>query len=138
MSQLASIVVIEEFHPGQYIFFEDDLDAHFYIIDEGQIQIFTKSPDGKRVNLATLGPGECFGELALIDRSPRSASAQALTFSKVYKISEKDYLTLLSELPDWAQILLKTFSDRIKKLNQVTREQNLLIREYKKQLKITD
>jgi len=122
-------ITLEEFHPGQYIFFEEDLDYHFYIIDDGQVQIFTKDDQGKRVPLVALGPGESFGELAMIDRSPRSASAQALKFTKVFKISESGYQNLISELPDWSQALLKSFASRIRRMNKTLKEQHALLRE---------
>lgn len=112
-------VVREEYKAGEYIFFEGDIDYHFYIVDEGQIQIFTKDKAGKRLNIMTVNKGESFGEFAFLERKPRSASAQALTETVVVRISEKGYEQLLSELPTWAAAMLSNFAGRIRKMNEV-------------------
>lgn len=108
----------ENFAPGEFIFFEGDIDYHFYIVQTGQIQIFTKDSSGQRINIATIEPGESFGEFAMLDQSPRSASAQALTNVSVYKITEEGYEQLLSELPIWASSMLRGFAVRLKKMNK--------------------
>lgn len=107
----------EIYKPGEYIFFEGDLDFHFYIIETGQISIFTKSPEGRKINITLVNEGESFGEFALLDRKPRSASAQAVVETTVFKISEKGYEALLEELPVWASTMLKSFASRLRKMN---------------------
>ena len=119
MMKLTSEVQKEHYKPGEFIFFEGDIDYHFYIIEEGQVQIFTKHQDGQRIDIATMEPGESFGEFALLDRAPRSATAQALTETTLVKVSEKGYEHLLSELPVWASSMLKNFSGRLKKMNEL-------------------
>lgn len=133
MDLIEGEITLEEYHPGQYLFFEDDLDYHFYIIDEGEILIFSKDTDGKRLNLATIGAGESFGELAMIDRSPRSASAQALKYTRVFKVSEYGYQKLMAELPDWTQAIMKSFASRIRRMNDTLREQQALLRKIQEQ-----
>src|SRR5262249_5036457 len=92
----------EVYKPGEYIFFEGDIDYDFYIVESGEVKIFTKAQDGHRIDVAVVGPGDSFGEFALLDRKPRSASAQTSTETVVFRISEKGYEKLLSELPGWA------------------------------------
>lgn len=110
-------VVKEVYNPGDYIFFEGDIDFHFYIIQEGQVAIFTKTKTGQRIDIATVSEGESFGEFALLDQSPRSASAQALTECTLVKVSEAGYHQLLEELPVWASSMLKSFSQRLRQMN---------------------
>lgn len=105
----------EIYKPGDYIFFEGDIDFHFYIVETGEVQIFTKSKDGRRVDIAVISEGESFGEFALLDRAPRSASAQALTETTVIKVSDKGYEQLLSEIPTWAASMLHSFATRLKR-----------------------
>lgn len=112
-----SEVVRETYKPGEYVFFEGDIDYHFYIVESGTVQIFTKAADGRRIDIAAVGAGDSFGEFALLDRKPRSASAQASTETVVFKISEKGYEQLLAELPVWAGTMLKSFANRIRKMN---------------------
>jgi CRP/FNR family cyclic AMP-dependent transcriptional regulator len=109
----------ETYKPGEFIFFEGDVDFHFYIIDSGEVQIFTKNTDGARINIATIEPGESFGEFALLDRAPRSASAQALTNVSLFRVSEKGFEKLLEELPIWASSMLRSFAVRLKNMNEV-------------------
>lgn len=109
----------EIYKVGEYVFFEGDIDYDFYIVESGEIQIFTKSADGKRIDIASVGPGDSFGEFALLDRKPRSASAQASTETVVFRISEKGYEQLLNELPAWASSMLRSFAGRIKNMNGI-------------------
>ncbi len=115
--QESSEVVKETYKPGDYIFFEGDIDFHFYIVESGQVSIFTKSKTGQRIDVATVEEGESFGEFALLEKQPRSASAQAVTECSVIKVSEKGYEQLVNELPGWASSMLKSFSQRLKNMN---------------------
>jgi len=112
-----SSITKETFKSGDFIFFEGDLEAHFYIIESGQVIIFTKDENGNKVILATLNPGDTFGEFALIDSGSRTASAMAATDVKVMKISQEGYDIMLNELPLWASSMLKSFSTRLKSMN---------------------
>lgn len=111
-------VTKENYRSGDFIFFEGDVDFHFYIVQQGQIQIFTKSLNGQRVDIALVEAGESFGEFALLDKQPRSASAQAVTECTLIKVSERGYEQLLEELPNWANSMLKSFATRIKNMNE--------------------
>ena len=116
--QETSDIVKELYMPGDFIFFEGDIDYHFYIIEKGHVQIFTKNKEGHRINIALVEEGESFGEFALLDKQPRSASAQAVTECSLIKVSEAGYQHLLSELPAWASAMLHSFSTRIKNMNE--------------------
>lgn len=117
-----SSITKESFNAGDYIFFEGDLEAHFYIIESGTVKIFTKNKQGEKVVLAKLGPGETFGEFALIDKGARTASAQADTNVKLMKISEEGYKIMLNDLPLWASSMLESFSNRLKSMNTTIKE----------------
>ncbi len=112
-------VIREDYHMGDFIFFEGDEDYHFYVVETGRIQIFTKNSSGQRIDIATVEPGESFGEFALLDNQPRSASAQALSHCTLVKVSQKGYEQLLAEIPVWASSMLKSFSRRMKATNQL-------------------
>ena len=116
-------IVREVYKPGDYIFFEGDIDFHLYIIEAGQVKIFTKTIAGKQVEIATVEKGETFGEFALLDGRPRSASAQALTECVLIRVSEKGYEQLLSQLPIWASSMLISFAHRIKNMNEKLRKE---------------
>jgi len=107
----------ETYLAGQFIFLEGDQDLHFYIIEEGRVEIFT-NPGGKHLKISEVGPGDSFGEFALLDRAPRSASARALTPVSLVKVSEKGFEELLAQIPGWASVMLKSFAVRLKNMNE--------------------
>ena len=112
-----SSITKEIFKAGDYIFFEGDVEAHFFIIETGHVKIFTKNKQGQIMDLARLGPGDTFGEFALINSGRRTASALAETDTKLMKISEEGYHIMLEDLPLWASSMLKSFSKRLKDMN---------------------
>ncbi len=113
---------------GDFIFLEGDQESHFYIIEQGRVQIFTKKPDGERVNICEMTEGESFGEFALLDKAPRSASAKALTDVVLVKVSAEGYEKLLSEIPTWASSMLKSFIIRLKNMNTILKTQDQFIK----------
>jgi CRP/FNR family transcriptional regulator, cyclic AMP receptor protein len=106
----------ETYSPGEFIFLEGDKDSHFYIIQEGTVEIFT-SPSGRYFKITEIGPGESFGEFALLNRAPRSASARAISTVNLVRVSERGFEQMLSELPGWASCMLTNFSRRLKAMN---------------------
>lgn len=121
-SETVSSIVKVSYQKGDFIFFEGDLESHFYIVESGEVEIFFKNKSGQRVNILKVGPGESFGEFALLDKKPRSASAQALTPLTLVKVSEEGYEQLLSELPLWASSMLTSFMYRLKNMNKLMKD----------------
>lgn len=117
-----SAIIKESYKPGDFIFFEGDIENHFYIVESGVVTIFTKDHMGSRIHICDIVDGESFGEFALISKSPRSASAQAVTDVMLVKVSEEGFQQLLSELPTWAECMLKSFTDRLQNMTEKIRE----------------
>ncbi len=115
-------IVKESYKAGEFIFFEGDIENHFYIVETGVVHIFTKDSTGKRIPICDIVDGESFGEFALISNIPRSATAQASTDVVLVKVSEEGYKQLLSELPTWAECMLKSFADRLQNMTEKMRE----------------
>lgn len=114
---IMSAITKQVFKAGTYIFHEGDIESHFYIIESGEVHIVTRDGAGQSIIVAKLFSGDSFGEFALIDKTPRTASALAKTDIAVLRISEEGYKTMLSELPIWASCMLKSFSTRILTMN---------------------
>jgi CRP/FNR family transcriptional regulator, cyclic AMP receptor protein len=91
------------------IFREGDKAEALYVIEKGRVEIHA----GRRV-LAILGPGEFFGEMSLIDPSPRSATAVAATDVTLVPVSEKQFLKIVGETPTFALDLLRLFARRLR------------------------
>lgn len=65
------------YHEGEALFVEGDIGRALFIIETGKVELSKRGPDGAAQTLALLGPGSFFGEMALLEQLPRSASALA-------------------------------------------------------------
>ncbi len=122
MSDALNAIQKEKYNPGDYIFFEGDIENHFYIVETGVVNIFTKDHTGQRIPILDIVDGESFGEFAMISKSPRSATAQAVTDVVLVKVSEEGFKQLMSELPVWAESMMTSFVDRLQNMNDKVRE----------------
>lgn len=113
----------QEYKAGEFIFFQGDIEKHFYIIESGTVKICTLDRTGKEVEINTITDGESFGEFALLDNAPRSASAKCMTDVVVVQVSEDGFQELLNDLPVWANCMLKSFVSRLKKMMDDQKDQ---------------
>lgn len=120
-NQISNIEPVE-FKIGEVLFKENESSFHFFIIQEGQVEVYKTNTDGNQVILATVGEGLSIGEFAMIDRRPRSATARAATPVKAMKISEAAYRQLLGDLPDWAVSVMTALVDRLRSTNEIVRK----------------
>jgi CRP/FNR family cyclic AMP-dependent transcriptional regulator len=101
------------FVAGDVIFAEGDKGDAMYVIRSGEVAI----ERGGHV-METLGPGGIFGEMALIDGSPRSATVRAKTDCVVAPINEKSFLFLVHETPFFAVAVMRTLADRLRRMDE--------------------
>ena len=97
---------------GETIFNAHEMGAEMYVILAGEVEL---SIDGKTIEV--LGPGEPFGEMALIDQSPRVATATATTSCKLAVITEKRFFFMVAQSPQFALELMKVMADRLRRMN---------------------
>jgi CRP-like cAMP-binding protein len=83
MKRLQSFSVSRELEAGAVVFEEGSEGTELFVIVEGEVEIRKRTENGDAIPLATLGPGEFFGEMAFVEKSPRSASAVARSALKV-------------------------------------------------------
>ena len=100
------------FHQGDIIFSEFEVGDTFYLIQSGRVQLVKLAGDNERT-LDILYPSEMFGEMAILENSPRSASAIALAEVKVLEFNSQNFEILLLGNPQIALKLLKMFCKRI-------------------------
>lgn len=100
--------------PGERLFTEGSGAEHAYIVDDGWIQVLRKDLDGNELTLATLSHGALFGEIALIDDRPRSATVVAGTHVELIQLSRHTFLESVKSNPTQAERLLRVFADRIR------------------------
>ena len=109
---------VREFRAGETIFATADPGDGFYIVETGRVQIFAVVGNHAPRILAVLGPDEIFGEMAVIDDAPRSATARAETDTRTLFV-HRDLLPQLLELhPRLALDLFREVSSRLRALNQ--------------------
>ncbi len=115
--ELAGKLVPRRFGPNQVIFHLGDPGGLLYLISRGKVKISHTTPDGQEVVLAILGTGDFFGELALLDDSPRSATAVALEPTETWTLHRAEFMQYLSDNPNFALHVLKTLARHIRRLN---------------------
>ncbi|MBP7139851.1 MAG: cyclic nucleotide-binding domain-containing protein [Caldisericia bacterium] len=106
------------FKAGSQIFSEGDFGREMYIILKGEVEIF-RILDGKKSQLAVLKQGDIFGELAIIDKFPRSATAVALTDSVVLAVNSSAFESVILESKDFTKKIIKLLSTRIRRTNDI-------------------
>jgi CRP-like cAMP-binding protein len=115
---------------GEVIFKEGDSEDTMFFIKEGKVEISKKMGDAEQV-LAFLGPNDFFGEMALLSKSPRSASAKAVKETSVIVFNRKQFMTLLKTR---GEIVLKIIEVLIKRLKESNDTINKLIQRNQKAL----
>ncbi|MCS7299714.1 MAG: Crp/Fnr family transcriptional regulator [Spirochaetia bacterium] len=100
------------FKEGDIIFCEFEPGEEMYVIKEGKVRI-TKIQNNKEKTIDIIGPGEIFGEMALIDNDKRTATIIAETDVVLIRVDRNNFETLAKNNPPWALKLLKNFSRRI-------------------------
>lgn len=116
---LSSIVPIMKevtFREGEEIFAKGDLGTSLFIVHDGQVGIFNGPQQ-----LATFGPGDFFGELALLDAEPRSATAAALSEVLAFRIDQEDFYDLMEERGEVLRNILRMLCQRIRAQNEKMR-----------------
>jgi NADH dehydrogenase len=88
----------EHFEPGQVVFHRGDLGDRLYIVLSGEAEAVTESPDGGEVVLGHIGPGEFFGEMALLHESDRSATVRCVLAMDTLSLPKRDFGLLTKNL----------------------------------------
>lgn len=97
---------------------EGDVSDSLYLILNGRVKVYLSDEDGKEVILNTQGPGEYFGELALIDEAPRSASVMTLDDTKLSIVLKRDFEGCLARHPEIALRVIKGLTKRLRMLTE--------------------
>ncbi len=121
-----------EFRADEIIFHQGDPGVGMYIIEEGTVKIVFEPTN--RV-LAELGPGEFFGELALLDESPRSAAAIAKTYCKVWGMFQSDLFSIIERNP---RLGVKITLRLAQVIGERLKRSNVQVQELQKQIEILE
>jgi CRP-like cAMP-binding protein len=103
---------------GDVLFTEGEPGEKLFLIESGKIKLGHTAPDGRESLIAVLGAGEMLGELSLFDPGPRTATAVAVTNTKVLSMGHEALLPWLVGRPDLAVALLAALARRLRRTNE--------------------
>jgi CRP-like cAMP-binding protein len=122
LRQVASIVHRRQYVAGEYVFFQNDPGLGMYVIEQGEVSVGLVGTDGSKKVLALLKDGDFFGELSLLDESPRSASVIAVTDANLIGFFRPDLFEIMEKAPSTGlKIVLKVaemIGERLRNTNQ--------------------
>jgi CRP/FNR family transcriptional regulator len=117
LERFSQVAVPRSFPAGTRVFHEGDSSDACYIVSEGSFRVTREHSDGRAITLATLGPGEIFGELAMLDGDTRSASAESITDGTLLALPANDVRSLLARNPEIALKLVAGLVRRLRAAN---------------------
>lgn len=121
LEELAQTLTVQKFQAGQLIFRQGDFGCTLYIVAKGRVNIYLPASPND-LPLQTLQPGDYFGELALFDNQPRSASALAVTPVVLLELTQPVLMRCIAQRPNLALSLLRSMSTRLRATNALLYE----------------
>jgi len=118
LERIAQVAIPRSFPKGARVFHEGDRTDACYVIRAGEVRVTREHPDGRAIALATLGPGELVGELAMLDGGVRSASVEALTDVDLLAVSAADMKGLLERNAEITAKLVIALTKRLRETNE--------------------
>jgi CRP/FNR family transcriptional regulator len=118
LERVAEVAVPRHFEAGEVVFREGDESSTCYVVRSGHARAIREHTDGRSITLATFGPGDIFGELAMFDNERRSATVEAAEAVEAIAILAADMRRLLREHPDISVKLLQSLGRRLRETNE--------------------
>lgn len=113
LSSIAPIMKEVSFHDGELLFAKGDLGTSLFVVQAGEVRVFVGMQQ-----LATFHPGDFFGELALLDAEPRSASAAAQGPVVAFRIDQEDFYDVMEERSEVLRNILRVLCQRLRRQNE--------------------
>ncbi len=118
LERIAQLAVPRRFAPGQTVFREGDSSDTCYIVRQGHARAIRTHGGGRAITLATFGPGDIFGELAMFEDERRSATVEAIEPTTVVAVLGPDMRRLMGEHPEIATRLVIALGRRLREMNE--------------------
>ncbi len=122
LTTLANKLEEIQFATDECVFQQGDEGSSLFLIEDGAVEIWHGEGAG-RVVLATLFPGQYFGELSLFDGAPRSATAKAIKPSRLIRLDREDLVDFVNRNPSAAMRIIAEMSDRLRQTNELMSRQ---------------
>ncbi|HAT71366.1 MAG TPA: hypothetical protein DCS63_00940 [Elusimicrobia bacterium] len=107
-----------QYEAGDKVCRQGDPGDTFYVVSEGRLKVSVREAFFLSRTLATLGDGDCFGEMALLERKPRNATVACEADSKIFVLTADHFDQVLAENPSFKQEISRLAADRRFELNQ--------------------
>jgi CRP-like cAMP-binding protein len=118
LARVADVAVPRMFEAGEVVFREGDQSDTCYIVRSGHARAIREHADGRSITLATFGPGDIFGELAMFDDERRSATVEVIERTEAVAILGGDMRRLLRQHPDIAVKMITGLGRRLRQTNE--------------------
>ena len=118
LERFSRVAVPRSYPKGTRVFHEGDHSDACYIVREGSFRVTREHPDGRAITLATLGPGDIFGELAMLDGEVRSASVETVADGELLALPANDVRALLARHPEITVKLVAALVRRLRAANE--------------------
>jgi len=110
----------------QEIFHKGDAGSQLFVVVEGRLKALTTSSEGDDVVFGIMGPGEVFGEVALLSDSPRSATIRAIERCQLLALDRRDFLAFLKKNPEAAVRMLGVLVERLRRASEFVEDVQFL------------
>ena len=118
LAWLGDRAIERTYRKGQLLFYQGDPGESLFVMVDGMVKVSVVSEQGDEMVLVTLQPPDVFGELAIVDAGPRSASAEAVEASKVLVVSRAALLELMKTHPDVNEAVLRSLGSSLRRLTE--------------------
>ena len=118
LASLKQVTREASFRGGAEVFKEGDAGDVLYVVKSGSVQITAIIADGERQVLSRVPPGEVFGEFAIIDNQPRSATALAEVDTELYVVPRDALVAMLTESPQFSFSMMREITQRLREFNR--------------------
>jgi CRP-like cAMP-binding protein len=106
---------IRSYAKDEVVFIENNPGKEMFIVHSGKINLYKERQD-RRIFLATVHPGEFFGEMSLVDNSPRSATAVAAEDTRLIVLDEPKFLYLIHQQPEFALVVMQKLCETLRRV----------------------
>jgi CRP-like cAMP-binding protein len=118
LAHVVEVAMPRRYDAGTVVFKEGDEGSTCYIVGSGRTRAIREHPDGRSITLAHFGPGDIFGEMAMLDGERRSATVEATEDTEAIAILSADMHRLLREHPDMSVKLIAALGRRLRHTNE--------------------
>src|SRR5918911_1424242 len=120
-SALRALLEVEQKPAGDALFQTGDAGDAMYLVESGRVRIHIIDADGEDVTLAELARGDFFGEMAILDGKPRSASATVVEDARLAVLPRDDFIAFVRRNPDVALKMLAAITNRLRRTDDLLR-----------------